>query len=33
LNNDVSNEIQLMKSNFDIQIIVNKEGWWHEEND
>jgi ABC-type Na+ efflux pump permease subunit len=26
LNNDVSNEIQLMKSNFDIQIIVNKEG-------
>ena len=26
LNNDVSNEIQLMESNFDIQIIVNKEG-------
>ena len=26
LNNDVSNETQLMESNFDIQIIVNKEG-------
>lgn len=26
LNNDVNNEIQLMESNFDIQIIVNKEG-------
>lgn len=26
LNNDVSNEIQLMESNFDIQIIVNKKG-------
>lgn len=26
LNNDVSNEVQLMESNFDIQIIVNKEG-------
>ena len=24
--NDVSNEIQFMKSNVDIQIIVNKEG-------
>lgn len=26
LNNDVNDEIQLMESNFDIQIIVNKEG-------
>lgn len=26
LYNDVSNEIQLMESNFDIQIFVNKEG-------
>ena len=26
LNNDVSNEVQLMESNFDIQIFVNKEG-------
>mgnify|MGYP003319987460 CR=1 FL=1 len=23
----------LKNTNFDIQIIVNKEGWWHEEND